>query len=842
MNPRKKIDVEDLLSSYPAAPPPEDLAYRIHLEIPRLESVPTPTKKSRDPRRWLQAAALVVLVAGAVYAGHRLSRNARSAAPQSPEAGQAAPTVPAIAAPPETAAAVSSVPVREAIAAAPPRLRPTRKPAAAVTQVQPGDSALVESEIVDQMGTPLPGVRVQLTGEGKTLTTVTKRDGLARFPALAGGRYQVEVELPGAEKKVHVLEVVSGETMRFRSSLALAVPAPAVPPAPGAPTAQIESQVVDQSGSPLPGVTVTLNGEGTSRTVVTNASGLARFPSLQGGRYQVEAALAGFGKVEQVVQIASGETKQLQSLLYLATTAEVTVAASAPLLDVTSTYLGSNTAGAPSGGYYSSVRQDSSGLRPIPSTGGSREPNAQPYGDVFFQAYGTNPFVDTEEDSLSTFGLDVDTGSYGIARRFLDDGHPPPPEAIRVEEFVNSFDYGDAPPRRGDFAIRAEAAPSPYPRSSGLYRIVRFGIRARDVDPRDRKPATLVFVVDVSGSMNQENRLGLVKQALGLLLDRLRPSDRVGLVIYGTTAHALLDPTSDHARIRAAIDQLVAGGSTNAEAGLRVGYEMAARTRRDDGFSRVILCSDGVANEGLTGADGILGTIMREAKSGIELTTVGFGMGNYNDVLMEQLADKGNGRYIYVDTLREARRAFVENLTGTLQTIASDAKVQVEFDPSVVSRYRLLGYENRDIADEKFRDDRVDAGEIGAGHTVTAVYEIRLASRSASGTAATLRLRYRSADGGHVVEIEEKLRVREFAGSWNAAPRDLRLAALVAEFAEVLKKSYWARGVELSELARRIRAAQSEWPGDARVAELATLAERAAGLFPGEDEGALPED
>jgi Ca-activated chloride channel family protein len=359
-----------------------------------------------------------------------------------------------------------------------------------------------------------------------------------------------------------------------------------------------------------------------------------------------------------------------------------------------------------------------------PSTGGTTEPNDQPYGDVFYREYGVNPFIDTEDDNLSTFGLDVDTGSYTVARRYLRDGHLPPREAIRVEEFVNSFDYGDRPPRRGDFRLAAEGAPAPFAAGERYY-LLRFAVSARQVAAKDRPPAVLTFVVDTSGSMNRENRLGLVKSALYELLDHLRSDDRVGLVVYGSRGEVLLEPTTDHEAIRSAIGRLHGGGSTNAEEGLLLAYELADEYRDRDGINRIILCSDGVANVGRTGPESILERIEHFTEEGIELTTVGFGMGNYNDVLMEQLADTGDGRYAYVDALPEARRILVEELTGTLMTIGSEAKAQVEFNPGVVSRYRLLGYENRDIADERFRDPTVDAGEIGSGHTVAALYDGR---------------------------------------------------------------------------------------------------------------------
>lgn len=415
------------------------------------------------------------------------------------------------------------------------------------------------------------------------------------------------------------------------------------------------------------------------------------------------------------------------------------------------------------------------------STGGTAEPNDLPYGHVFFKTYGVNPFIDTDDEKLSTFGLEVDTGSYTVARRYLKDGHLPPPEAIRVEEFLNYFRYGDKPPGSGDFALTAEGAPSPFalgPR----YRILRFGVRARTVEAAHRKSAILTFVVDVSGSMAMENRLALVKRALFLLLDQLRPDDKVGLVVFGSDGRVLLEPTGDRESIRSAIDRLSPEGSTNAEAGLVLGYDLARKYFREDGINRIVLCSDGVANVGRTGADSILERIGESARQGIELTTVGFGMGNFNDVLMEQLADKGHGRYAYVDTLDEARRIFVESLTGTLQTVAADAKAQVEFNTNAVARFRLVGYENRAIPNERFRDDKVRAGQIGAGHTVTVLYEIKLQPVVPPGeTVATLRMRYKSVDEEHAVrELAQPLRAGALAASWETASPALRLSSAVA--------------------------------------------------------------
>ena len=467
-----------------------------------------------------------------------------------------------------------------------------------------------------------------------------------------------------------------------------------------------------------------------------------------------------------------------------------------------------------------------------PSTGGTHEPNDAPYGDMFFKSYGTNPFIDTEDDAQSTFGLDVDTGSFTLARGYIERGHLPPSEAIRVEEFVNYFDYGDPAPRRGEFTITAEGAPSPFA-SGPRYQLVRFGIKGREISSADRKPAMLIFVVDVSGSMQQENRLGLVKRSLELLLDQLQGEDQVGLVIYGNRGRVLLEPTSDRYAIERAIHHLVPNGSTNAEEGLTLAYDLARNYRRRGAINRIILCSDGVANVGRTGPESILRRIQSGADQGIELTTIGFGMGNYNDVLMEQLADQGDGSYAYVDTLDEARRIFVENLTGTLQTIASDAKIQVEFNPETVSRYRLLGYENRDIADHRFRDDSVDAGEIGAGHEVTALYEIKLQENVGKGDLlATLRLRYRSKVTGEVVETAVDMTRRNISKRWESASPALRLSSVVAEFAEILKGSYWAKEGSLDRLEQRAAGVAADYRGDREVQDLVTLIDQTRSLTP----------
>ncbi len=447
------------------------------------------------------------------------------------------------------------------------------------------------------------------------------------------------------------------------------------------------------------------------------------------------------------------------------------------------------------------------------------------YDLTFFRNYGVNPFIDTAEDHLSTFAIDVDTASYTVARRFVRDGNLPHPDAVRVEEFVNYFDYGYAPPRDAAFAVHMEGSPSPFGDETSW--LLRVGLQGREVAEWSRKDATLIFAIDVSGSMGQGNRLGLVKQALELLVDELTPADKVGIVIYSDRGSAWLRPTwgSERNDILRAIDRLQPGGSTYVEDGLRLAYEMAAREVDPDRITRVLLLSDGVGNVGRTGPDEILRQVNFHVDQGITLTTIGFGMGNYNDVLMEQLANDGNGSYHYVDTLAEAHRIFVEDQVGTLQLIAKDAKVQVDFNPDIVRRYRLLGYENREIRDEDFRDNRVDAGELGAGHSATALYELELHG-NAHGELARVFVRYENPDTGKIGQVRGLLHSNELARYFDETSPSFQLAAVVAEYAEQLRNSYWARDGSLARVvdeAHRILRLE-RW--DTRVNEFVNLASR----------------
>ena len=429
--------------------------------------------------------------------------------------------------------------------------------------------------------------------------------------------------------------------------------------------------------------------------------------------------------------------------------------------------------------------------------------SAAPYDGTTYQDPGVNPFQDPTEDRLSTFAMDVDTASYAIAGRYIADGHRPDPASVRVEEWVNAFDQGYRAPRDDTFAVAVDGGPTPFTDEDEV--LVRIGVQAREVRDRARQDASLTFVIDTSGSMARDERLETVKDALRILVDELRPSDRVAVVSFGSDARVVLPstPAGDRTRILRAIDHLEPDGSTNLEAGLRLGYDQARGNLTEEGIDRVILASDGVANVGLTDGDSILGEIQHDAAAGIELVSVGVGMGNYNDALLEQLADQGDGFYAYVDTRDEAERLFRDDLTSTIQSVALDAKVQVEFEPDLVVGYRLVGYEDRAVADRDFRDPDMPAGAIGAGHSVTALYALRLHDdpRTIDGDAiARVHLRWTDPDDGGTHELRDEIRASDLSRSFASADPHFRLDAIVAESAEVLRGSPYAHRLDLADV------------------------------------------
>jgi Ca-activated chloride channel family protein len=413
--------------------------------------------------------------------------------------------------------------------------------------------------------------------------------------------------------------------------------------------------------------------------------------------------------------------------------------------------------------------------------------------DNYFQDYGVNPATSTDRDHLSTFGLDVDTASYEMTSAYIQDGALPPMDAVRAEEFINAFQQGYSLPEESAFALYADGAPSPFI-DNGNY-LIRFGVQGYDVPVNDRKPMNLTFVIDVSGSMDTDSRLEIVKDSLKLLVRQLDERDTVTIVKFTNNASIVLRPTNaaEKQSIIRAIESLYPMFSTNVDAGLSLGYRYAYRMLNPEAVNRVVLCSDGVANQGDTTPDGMLEYVKQYADQGITLTGIGVGMGNYNDVLLEQLADNGNGNYYYVDTREQAKEVFVYNLTSTMQVIAYDAKIQIDFNPEVVESYRLIGYENRQIADQDFRNDAVDAGEVGAGMTATALYEVQLRD-DAEGRIATAQLRWQDAETREVVEIDGDFFTYDLANSFEKSSPYFQLASTVGAYAEILRFSPYVNG------------------------------------------------
>jgi Ca-activated chloride channel homolog len=424
-----------------------------------------------------------------------------------------------------------------------------------------------------------------------------------------------------------------------------------------------------------------------------------------------------------------------------------------------------------------------------------------------------NKFFLVGNRPLSTFSIDVDTASYTNMRRFLTNGKLPPKDSIRIEEMINYFNYDYPQPKGKDpFSVNVEIASCPW---NADHRLARIGLKGK-VLAEDKRPASnLVFLLDVSGSMGNPNKLPLLKQAFKLLVNQLGPEDRVAIAVYAGASGLVLDSTacSDKAKkyVLGALDRLSAGGSTNGGAGIELAYKVAQKNFIKGGVNRVILATDGDFNIGTTNQGDLVRLIEDKAKSGVFLTVLGFGMGNYKDSTLEKLADKGNGNYGYIDTFREARKVFVDQLNSNLVTIAKDVKIQIEFNPALVKAYRLIGYENRMLKAEDFKDDTKDAGEIGAGHTVTALYQIvpvgkeigvkegtdvdplkyqkptDLSDTAMGGELMTVKLRYKKPDGDKSTLIE--VPTKDQGKSFGSATDDFKFAASVAQFGMLLRDS-----------------------------------------------------
>ncbi|GAA3441137.1 vWA domain-containing protein [Planomonospora venezuelensis] len=433
---------------------------------------------------------------------------------------------------------------------------------------------------------------------------------------------------------------------------------------------------------------------------------------------------------------------------------------------------------------------------------------------------------DTSAEQISTFALDVDTASYGYARRLLGEGRLPDPAGVRPEEFVNSFRQDYREPADDGFAVHVDGARAPENGTA----LLRVGLQTRREDPETRRPANLTFVVDVSGSMGEPGRLDLVRQSLHMLVDQLGPGDRISIVAFSDEAETVLSmtPATDRETLHAAVDRLAVQDSTNLEAGLTAGYAEASHAFRPVATNRVILLSDGLANTGDTSWQGILDRVEESAGKQITLLCVGVGR-EYGDHLMEQLADNGDGAAVYVGSADEARKVFAEQLATTLDLRARDAKAQVVFNPAVVESYHLIGYENRTLAAEDFRDDARDGGEIGPGHSVTALYRLRLRG-GASGQVATATVRWQDPDTRRPAEASGSLEAGELSESlWAGMPPRFQVDVVAAAFAEYLRGREPLAGVGVRDLAgHAARLAGST--EDPMVTELAGLIGRAVEL------------
>lgn len=485
-------------------------------------------------------------------------------------------------------------------------------------------------------------------------------------------------------------------------------------------------------------------------------------------------------------------------------------------------------------------------IRGISSNGARYKHTAKEWNREGYEYSEENGFKSVQQDPLSTFSLDVDAASYSNVRRFLNQGQLPPAGAVRVEEMINYFQYSYAQPKdEHPFSVYTELGDCPW---QPEHKLLLVGLQGKKVDTRELPASNLTFLIDVSGSMAMENKLPLVKGALKLLADQLREQDRVSIVVYAGAAGIVLEPTSDKIRIKQALDQLEAGGSTAGGAGIKLAYRTAKQNFEKGGNNRVILCTDGDFNVGVSSDDELVRMIEQERESGIFLTILGFGMGNYQDAKMQKLADKGNGTHAYIDQMSEAKKIFVNEFGGTLFTIAKDVKFQLEFNPAHVQGYRLIGYENRILNKEDFNDDKKDAGEMGSGHTVTALYEIipanvetdllgnvdplryskkKISKMDHGDELLLVKLRYKQPDGQTSKLLQVPVKTQSI--SYRNASGQFRLAAAVASFGMILSESKYKGESDFTLVRSLASSAVGDDPGGYRK-ELLELCEKASRL------------
>jgi Ca-activated chloride channel family protein len=595
--------------------------------------------------------------------------------------------------------------------------------------------------------------------------------------------------------------------------LAVLIVAPAAQTA----TGTISGSVKDSTGAAIAGVTVQIAAKGSPpRTVLTDARGEFTFRRLGAGDYTLTATLTGFRPFKTRVPVSAGPARVHIVLQPAALSEQVAVTAAAPDF---------KTRGVAGGvaGFMPASPQPLEPGRP------SYPPHSRPpFNTETYDRIEDNPFRLVTQDPLSTFSIDVDTASYSNVRRFLNDGALPPPDAVRIEELINYFRFDYTRPAKdiakdAPFSVTTELAPCPW---NPRHRLALVGLQTRPLEADSPPRRNLVFLLDVSGSMVSPDKLPLVRTAMRMLVDTLTAQDRIAIVVYAGASGIVLPSTSgaDKETIHQAIARLEAGGSTNGAAGITLAYQVAQEHFVKGGINRVILATDGDFNVGVTNQGDLTRLIEEKRAGGVFLSVLGVGTGNVKDSTMEKLADKGNGNYAYLDSLHEARKVLVGEAGATLVTVAKDVKIQVEFNPSNVAAYRLIGYENRVLRNEDFNDDRKDAGEIGAGHTVTALYEIVPAGTEidlpgidplkyqrppapAAGAARdelmTVKLRYKAPDGddSRLLSAVVKTGTEELSGN-------VGFAAAVAEFGMLLRQSPHkgsATHAGAAALARRFR-------------------------------------
>ena len=602
---------------------------------------------------------------------------------------------------------------------------------------------------------------------------------------------------------------------------------------------RITGVITDTAGAALPGVTVTLAGP-EQRSVVTNDRGEFTFNNLAPGRYTLRATLAGFVDLMRDVSVTGAGVERLRLQMAVGSLQEtVTVSAEAPAArDLARS--GRMQAGVP-GGVPAGVIGGVIGGR-------GNGPAYRVGGDFDTETYDhieESGLRRVANDPLSTFSIDVDTASYANVRRFLTDGSLPPPGAVRIEELINYFRFDYPQPDGHDpFSVTTELAACPW---TPNHRLALIGIRGRESVHEEPPRRNLVFLLDVSGSMEPPDKLPLVRNAMRMLVDTLTSQDRIAIVVYAGASGVVLPSTRGNQKevIRRALVQLEAGGSTNGAAGIRLAYQVAREHFVAGGVNRVILATDGDFNVGVTSQDELIRLIEHERESGVFLSVLGVGTGNLKDSTMEKLADKGNGNYAYLDSLQEARKVLVREGGATLNTIAKDVKIQVEFNPAVVAAYRLIGYENRALRNEDFNDDRKDAGEIGEGHTVTALYEIVPAGAEVGTPAidplryqqpggrtpaansrevATVKLRYKAPDGD-----SSRLIVKVLPNATARMSANLGFASAVAEFGMLLRDSEHKGKASYRAVAARARSFRGADPDGYRT-EFIELTDLAAAL------------